>query len=297
MTEVTEVISSSWAHSRCIGKHWGGTVDLAHVGSKETGWDQVSLTISTSIWLLILESTWLNQYPNIPAILLLLILSQRYVLGWAAPLVTVTTKNHHIVQFLVGLCMSLLVTVVGRWQRYAFTWFLQLNPYFCGVPWSFGMRIWLGPPMDQRGSRRVCGRIWLRSTGLQWEWSRYIELAIWPWSDQISLLYCLQDTHWSILKSGAISRGLKISLDLTTGEGLTFVPENVSVGRTNWTNPGCRSKCWPMLMAVFASWKLAFCLWRVSSFGGEAWVVLIFFAVCEKGLLPVLPSFEDAFVL
>ena len=38
-----------------------------------------------------------------------------------SPLVTVTKKNHHIVQFLVVLCMSLLVTVVGRWQRYAFT--------------------------------------------------------------------------------------------------------------------------------------------------------------------------------
>ena len=56
----------------------------------------------------------------------------------------------------------------GEAARFDFIWFSPHNLYVCGVSWSFGMGTWLGPPMDQRGSRRVCGRIWLRSAG-QWE--------------------------------------------------------------------------------------------------------------------------------
>ena len=51
----------------------------------------------------------------------------------------------------------------GEAARFDFIWFSPHNLYVCGVSWSFGMGTWLGPPMDQRGSRRVCGRIWLRS--------------------------------------------------------------------------------------------------------------------------------------
>ena len=113
-----------------------------------------------------------NQYPNITAILLLFILcqSQRYVLGWAGPPCNRPHKRIiTLIYILVGLlCISLLVTVVGRRQRYDFIWFSPHNLYVRGVSWSFGMGILLGPPMDQRGSRRVCGRIWLRSAGL-WE--------------------------------------------------------------------------------------------------------------------------------